>query len=254
MIRQPAPPALFRRKLWNWLRAPSVLVTSIAGASSLVFAAISGHPWGWWGVAGGALLACSAFAAWYRWRYHSEELDQQAWTDAWQGIRNEHLLELQKLRSELRQDRDLASIELVKRLRDIFLRILDVEPRHNTHGFDRDSDIRYQMRALYDSCLKLVRRSLEMRETAKEIATPAKREALLGQRSQLLGQVELSMRHLNESLDQLQTARVKQDPDEVQDHQRLQSELDMGLEVARNVEQRLDELEREIRAPDRTRE
>ncbi len=254
MIRRPEPSELFRRKIWNWLWAPSVLVTSIAGASSLVFAAWSGHPGGLWGLAGGAFLGCSAVAAWYRWRYRNADLDQQAWTDAWQAIRNDHLLELQQLRSEFRQDRDLASTEMVKRLRDIFLRILDVEPRHNTHGFDRDSDIRYQMRALYDSCLQLIRRALEMRETAKEIATPARREELLGQRSKLLGQVELSMRHLNESLDQLQTARVKQDPDEAKDHQRLQSELDMGLEVARNVEARLDELEREIRDPDRTRE
>jgi hypothetical protein len=151
----------------------------------------------------------------------------------------------------MHDDRDPQSTQLANRLRRTFLRIfeaveIDDPPSNNV----AQNDLHRQVGSLYASCLGLLERTMSLWYGARKMSTAAKRTELMKQRSQLLQQVERSIQHLDATLDQLQSAQLADATGQAERNSALQDELSMGLEVARSVELRMQELERDLRAPD----
>ena len=84
------------------------------------------------------------------------------------------------------------------------------------------------------------------------MATDRAKHEMLDSRDDLLEQVETSIGHLESTLDNLQTVQIQRTDEELSDRNaRLRQELDQGLEVARAVEKRMEDLERQLRDVER---
>ena len=172
----------------------------------------------------------------------------EAVRDVLQRAEGEQLQRLQRLRHQLRGDRDPHSTQLVRQLRAILKRLTD-SFFEEAVDVGRDLSRRDSLATstqLYESCFRLLERSFELWNGAQQMATDSSRQELLNQRTDLLRQVEQSMQHLNSSLDQLQTSQLKEDDGSVAANRSLQDELQLGLETARRVEERMESLEQEL--------
>jgi hypothetical protein len=137
-------------------------------------------------------------------------------------------------------------------LRGIFERLWTLTPDPNSE-WKEIPEVYQQAMELYQSCLTLLKRTFELWIASRSVSTDRARHQLLDARDELLGQVEQSVDHLNASLDSLQTSGIDRTREELALHNsQLQQELEQGLEVARAVEKRMDELEREIRVSEQT--
>ncbi len=174
-------------------------------------------------------------------------LEQTALQDILKRQRREYLDRLDSVRSAMRRDRDPRTSDLVKHLRGIFERLWVLTPDPESEWKEIPEVFRQAME-LYQSCLTLLQRTYELWIASKSVATDRARHQLLDARDDLLGKVEQSIDHLNASLDSLQTAHIDRTREELAIHNsQLQKELEQGLDVARAVEKRMDELERELR-------
>lgn len=104
------------------------------------------------------------------------------------------------------------------------------------------ADLGGRARQLWDKCLAGVRRSVELVDAARDLATADARHRVIAQRKSLLEEVDAAMHRLDKSLDHLRLAVVGSDAT-ASDLADLSDELDRGLEVARRVDERLDALE-----------
>jgi hypothetical protein len=196
---------------------------------------------------GAGCLAASGAAAWFRWRWRQAALTELAVTDIRLRAHRNHLVYLKQLRRRMRRDRDPRSSRIVRGLLRIYERLRTSESDSERDATRTLREIHDQARALYQSCLRLVERTLELWEGARRMATDVSRQQLLNSRGEMLDQVEASIGHLQRSLDELQGTALRRQEDLTSDHARLRQELDQGLEVARRVEERMGELERELR-------
>jgi hypothetical protein len=78
---------------------------------------------------------------------------------------------------------------------------------------------------------------------SRDVATESARRKLGQSREQLITEVQESVGHLELTLDHMQTAQLKDETGLRADALRLRTELDEGLEVARQVEIRMQDLE-----------
>jgi hypothetical protein len=111
-------------------------------------------------------------------------------------------------------------------------------------------EVKEKTEQLYRSCLSSLERSLVLRDAALEMMTEAARRKLFKSREALIGEVGTTIRHLAATLDFLQTAKLEKDDD--LHLERMWQELEFGLEVARRVEDRMNDLEQSLddRVPD----
>ena len=105
-------------------------------------------------------------------------------------------------------------------------------------------DVKERTEQLYRSCLSSLERSVILRDAALEVATASARGQLIKSRESLLGEVGTTIRHLGATLDFLQTSKLEKDDD--RHLVRMRQELEVGLEVARRVEDRMNDLEQSL--------
>lgn len=229
---------MIRRVIWT----PSFIMPVLAGGL-LAYAAEGTFI----GMLGAGLLIVCIFNAAAKWTWGRARLEKSALQDLLKKQRREHLTHLDDVRSSMRRDRDPRTSDLVKQLRGIFERLWTLTPDPNSE-WKETPEVYQQAMELYQSCLTLLKRTFELWIASKSVSTDRARHQLLDSRDELLGQVEASIDHLNASLDSLQTSGIDRTREELALHNsQLQKELEQGLEVARAVEKRMDELEREIR-------
>ena len=158
----------------------------------------------------------------------------------------QHVAELRALRRSLRDDPDRRSAQLLRDLRNAFDRL-----RANDLNVHEDGDsatiteLKQQAQSLYASCHELLQHIHALWRGSQQVKSSDKTEALLAARDQLLGEAIESLDSLEHALDFLQTNRLimTQDAEQLA---RAREELDHGLEVARNVQSRLVELDKEL--------
>ena len=98
---------------------------------------------------------------------------------------------------------------------------------------------------LWDSCLGGVRRLVRLGEVGRDLATSDARQRLDAQRTTLRGELDVALDRLDAAIDRLQLEAVSQDTGgrALSD---MSDELDRGLEVARQVERRMQSLDSEL--------
>lgn len=247
----PAETDLRRAKLRRWLVVPRIWLPAIVGGLGIAFAAISGTATGWSAMIGISALAISAVMAVDRWFRAGGQLEREAHQDLIARAEADELSRLARLRETMRTDRDPHSTQVTRKLVETARRLFSLASEEMQRG--RATARRDALRSsaeLYESCQRLLARSLELWSGSRDMATDDAREEMLRQRAEILRRVEESMGHLGASLDYIRSATMRDD-EPLADHGRLQQELDMGLETARQVETRMNELERELKYQDR---
>jgi hypothetical protein len=230
---------LFWQKVWCLVTSNPVLLPSIIGAGALFFSRGRGRL----SVVGLAVLAFAVFSAAQRWFAGGDELTEQAWRDLQRKSRQEHAKYLRELRRELRSDRDPRTSNMLKKLQRIHDRLLTAKSWRRDGTSEMFGEIHVQANELYQACLRLLERSLEIWKASRDMATEPARRQLRDSREQLVTEVQHSIDNLEQTLDHLQTSALKQGSQVEADAARLREELDEGLSVALQVEQRMRQLE-----------
>ena len=240
---------LFGQKVKRLLRSPSVLLPALAGGFFSVVA------WGsvassffWPGL---GLLGLATVVGGLRWTLGRKKLDQTALDDLLRKQEREHQARLKDVRRLMRRDRDPRTSQMVKNLKSVFERLWTLTP-DPIDEWKEPTEVYAQIAALYDTCLSMLERSFEFWHAARSVATDGAKHHLLDSRDGLLDQVETSIGHLEATLDGLHTAQIERSDDALTDrNSRLQQELEQGLEVARAVEKRMEDLEWQLRKIER---
>lgn len=213
-------------------------VPAIVG-TALGFLAESPLSWFGWAAVGVGV----ASVVW-RMTIGGRSLTNQAISKVKQKASREHRAYLRRLQRKLRRDRDPRTGEMLRSLRDLYGRLDDME-------FDPQQqqtwqvEVFGQIRNLYQSSLSALERSYELWDRANEMATDESREELLAWRDGVLQEVRQSIEQLSKTVDQVQASAMQRElPDG--ELSQMRSELEQGLEVARGIEQQIQNLENEL--------
>ena len=191
---------------------------------------------------GYALLALAGWKAIKPLTIGRNELFTRALSDVRRQRQKQHTRHLRKLLPNIRKDRDPRTTKILKDLERIHERMLRLESASiDTTGM---STLLIQANELYDSCLESLERSIQLWAGASDMATDEARNKLLAERDKTVVTVEKSIGHLDASLDHIQTAALKATVTDDGNHKQLRDELQIGLDVAREVEKSIDEIER----------
>ena len=146
------------------------------------------------------------------------------------------------LKAALQLDRNPQGVEDVDKLRLLSDRL---ERGKRSAGFTVPPELVPTLDALRDACTDLLRQSVRLGSVRRELSTPEAREQVIQLRAALIVDAREAIDQLGRSLDQLQLRALR---NHSADHElaAIRDELDTQLNVARAVEQRLDDLERSL--------
>jgi hypothetical protein len=105
-------------------------------------------------------------------------------------------------------------------------------------------EIHSRVGQLFDHCVESLRQTDRLWQTAQQLHTASARKPILDQRERIVGEVQASIKQLSDTLVAIQALGA----DEPADRQlsRLRDELDQSLAVARTVEERVNDLVRDV--------
>ncbi|MGE0608388.1 MAG: hypothetical protein AB7O62_14930 [Pirellulales bacterium] len=243
----------YRRKVFaDLLGHPATVLPAVAGMTALLasWAGVIDSPW-WpfWGIAG--LLAGAGIMA-SRWIFGSEKILHRAFDSLQEDALKDEKKLLDQLDRRLRQDNDPRPEEALRQLRQLYEGFRgdrgwqDALPERST------LEIGNKVEKLFKACIITLSRSQDLWETSQKMATANGRQSALAQREELVKEIRESVRQLARTIDGVQSLQVqlRQDDNLAQ----IRQELDESLEVARRVEQRMQNLEAELSKPSSERE
>ena len=238
----PPDPTSFRnRVLLDLVGSPWVLLPTAAGMSGLMmdwaFAGGAG-PLTFAGLAG---LAVGAGALISRWLTAGDALTAKAVADLEAHELQQRQARLDALDRRLAADGDDRTNRALAGLRELERRVSDLES-HDDPARRPPPEIAGQIRELLHTSITSLERSAELHETLHLVVTPDARRRVADTRNALLGEVEASVDQIVTTLDGLYTLGLDREKPEAR-LARMRRELDASLDVARNVERRLAELE-----------
>ena len=225
-----------RRATLDLLVSPWTLGPAVLGGTALAAGwALGGDPaWMLAGV-GGVLAGGGALAT--RWLTKADELVRRAWATLIEEEHAEREAELDRLDRALQRDGDPSSQKLLRALRNV------------RDGLERDEAdgklggagglLKDRADEVFEACVAQLRRSLELDETARTLAGPARRE-LRADRQAVLKEVAETVRHLAVTVTEARKAPARRQEGDLS---RLRAELDATMEVARRTERRLADLD-----------
>jgi hypothetical protein len=229
----------------NVIRSPWVAVPAVVGAGATGLAALVGglgYPNGMLSFVGISGLLFGAGMAATRLLFYPESVVASVCEDSVKDELSEHEAYLRELEERLRADQDDRTGRCLQRLRNLQRRVHKrglLDGRVNSPMLP---EIRPKVEQLYRSCVRSLEKSLEFWQAAMEMATQEARQEMLDRREQLLAEIEGGIRHLAATVDHLRAKQISRHDGE-RELAQVRRELEMGLEVARRVEQRIDELE-----------
>jgi hypothetical protein len=235
-----------RRVVAKALSSPLAVLPLATGIILLLWALVFGGFGGLSGTLGiGALLVGLGVAA-YRWLFSAESLVESVQQEEKKDVERRDRAFLTRLRRKLRTDRDPRTAKSIDKLAGLRKRMIQSGVTESGKDSPVLPELVGKADELYRSCLKSLERSLELWEAARDMATSEARDELLRSREALVGEVVQSIDHLAATVDYLQSASLQRGQEDV-DIAKVREELEMGLEVARRVTERVNELERGLR-------
>lgn len=101
-------------------------------------------------------------------------------------------------------------------------------------------EIRMKVQELFEHCVKSLRQTSRLWQTAQQLNSPDARQPLLAQRESIISDVQVTLRQLSHTLVGLQTL---DSANQTTNHfQKLRDDLDQSLSSARDVESRIQSL------------
>lgn len=234
------------RMLYRLFAAPSVSVPLWLGAAALLAAVLTGNPTGYLGVLGLASVLFAFASAGIRWTLGHDRLRAAANEELETEAARNHTLYLHYLWRRLRVDGDPRTRQYLEQMRRLYQRM----QRAGVLGKRADSrlspEICEKTERLYQSCLAALERTHDYWTATRQMATAEGRREAVAAREALLAEVGRSLERLNATLDHLQAAALRRE-DQTEQLASIREELDEGLEVAKRVEERMEELDRSLR-------
>lgn len=233
---------------WRAWAIPSVIVPALLAVPLLLVGLAAGSPI-WWS-ASAVMAGAAVTRAIYRTTWGRPALQQESLLQLQQELEQQHQSYVRELRQRLRNDRDPRTGDCARRLQQMHRRLNALlEQPHRRDQIVGWDDAQDGMRELYVQCLKSLERSWGLWENAQRVTGPAVREKIFQSRDEIVKQVEQAVGRLETGLDQWQQALSNPDgaSQETMDQLgRLQNELEASLDVARSVDGRMSELEKEL--------
>ena len=206
-------------------------------------AVASGIPF-WMGAAAVGVGVGSAIWRFTLGRRATEELVLQQLREE---ANRQHYAYLRSLQRKLRRDRDPLTGKLLRQLRAIHKRMVDLKVFAGASDTPSwQAEIRQQVAKLYESSVGSLERSCDIWKSSQQVHDEQLKKELSSKRSHVLTEVTESIERLGKTLDQIQVSSVKTEQPEGE-LASLRQELEQGLEVARNIEERIDELNQQVR-------
>lgn len=146
-----------------------------------------------------------------------------------------------QLRRRLYRVRQEQATDHVRTLETIEKRM---ERGRRGEGFSIPDTLDPMLTALHGSCLDALQRAAALADADREVQTPEVRDELIRDRQRLLVEVDAGVAQLTATLDRLQADGLTRPADD--SLQEVRDDLERSLEVARRVEERLEELERSV--------
>lgn len=243
---------LRKRMVKNLLKSPAVGMPLWLGLFAFLSGTAAGAPVIFWGLIGIGGMALGAAVAGFRWFAGQEKLREQAQLDLSREAEKAERTRLRRLFRSLRRDEDPRTGRYAKDLERLRGRLEQVELADRDVRSGILPEVRRQAEQLYQSCVASLERALDLWQTAQNMATPDARQRLMDTRDQLLDEIGRSIEHLGLTLDRLQVSGLQVDANEDEKLAELREELRVGLEVARRVEGRMQQLDQELQGAGRT--
>ena len=98
-------------------------------------------------------------------------------------------------------------------------------------------EVRMQVEALFEHCVRLIRQSLALWETASRLNTASAKDPIMAQREGLIEEVQTCVSQLSQTMVSLQN--IHQVESNTERLKQMRNNLDESLEVARKVESRM---------------
>ena len=134
-------------------------------------------------------------------------------------------------------ERTETAMQDLRSLRQAFRQLDKIAPDLNRVMIE---DIQQRSEELFQQCVSSLEKTLQLWKTAESLASTTARKPILEQREKLVAEVVQTVEHMSQTLASVQGITSRSDGDIRL--QRLRSELDQSLEVAKKVEQRVDAL------------
>jgi hypothetical protein len=179
-----------------------------------------------------------------RWAWSSEAIARKTLDDMRRETEQSELGQLDDLEKRLETDQDARTDQFVDQLRQLFPRLQSLPP----DGVSQPAEmmgIRENASRLYHSCLESLDRSLALWKASRQMSTAKGRKQILNSREELLAEIQRSVYHLGATLDHVYAASLKQHSNQ-EELSAMRQELEMGLQVAQQVERRMEDLERDL--------
>ncbi|MCX8036160.1 MAG: hypothetical protein N3D11_03705 [Candidatus Sumerlaeia bacterium] len=242
-----------KRVLWQLLSSPLTLGPVLVGATVLAALWTFGLRSGVAAFGGIAAILAGIGVFFTRLFLSSEALIRKTLARIQKEAREQHEKALDVLEKELRATADDRRDETCLRdLRALMKAFEESRQWSETLNPRLTFDILGGVGQLFDSCVRSLRKALELWRTAERMSTREARVPILEQRRRIIEDVQKSVTQLGHLLAGVQSLDADSEAGD-SELARIRAELDQSLEVARRVEQRMKSLDSELgTAPVRT--
>lgn len=231
-----------RRRIRRLLTSPFVAVPTLLGGS-LAYWCNNGL-WNSWDGFALSLLGIGVGTALYRCTLGNKKHADRAREDLRRKARRSENSQLRKIKRSTDQARDPRTGQYVTALSTAFDRLLQVD-RWRCEGNDKKglelAEVHDQAGKLYAECRVLLERSHELWRGATQMATQEIRNRVLASREELFKELQTSLHHLDHALDEVYSSQLSGKSRPIAEATELRDELRRQVEVARQVEERMED-------------
>lgn len=239
---------VFGRRIQRLVTSPVVLLTTAVGASLAWW--FSDGVWDNWDWAAAALLSVGASTIAYRFTFGARKHAALAREDL-RGIgkkrETERLRQIEHSNSDSFDARVMLYVDCMEAA---YIRLQQVD-RWRCNGEAAKSleiaEIHDQSCRLYAGCRNMLEQSQKMLVGAADMATDAGRARLMMSREALLAEVQASLQHLGQALDEVFSSQLSAHSQPIDEATELREELNRRVEIVRQVEERMDDFQNEWR-------
>ena len=237
--------SLKKRVLWRLLGSPLTVLPFMLGMTTLTASwAMDWKPGvGLFAGLTGTLCAVGTFFT--RLFVSGEDITRRVATE----LEQEDQLARQKALDELDKrltaaDKDPRPETALRDLRALVKALEEGTSDYNRFNAGTVVEIHSRVGQLFDHCVESLRQTDRLWQTAQQLHTPAARKPILDQREKIVCEVQASIKQLSDTLVAIQSLGGGERAD--RQLSRLRDELDQSLAIAKTVEERVNDLVKDV--------
>lgn len=243
---------VLRSKIRRLFLSPLVFWPTLQGAVLAYWCSGNGI-WNTWDNVGWTLLAVGLGTAAIRATVGKGKLTLRAREDLRRKAKKMEQADLRRLKRRMARTKDSRLDAHITRLTAAFERLQQVDRwrcEGDTNKGVEIEEIHDQACRLYIECRNMLERTQDLHDGAGQMATTEIRSRVMQSREELMGELQTSLHHLNHALDEVYSARLSGKSRPVEDATELRDELRRQVEVARQVEERMEDITADWKLPE----